>query len=87
VAPAGAAWCWGINGVTSVLGSGAAVFLSVAHGTRVTLLVAAAVYVTVALLARALFRLQPAQTFQDQGGQGTGGSGSVDELEVRENAA
>lgn len=87
VAPAGAAWCWGINGVTSVLGSGAAVFLSVAHGTRVTLLVAAAVYVTVALLARALFRLEPARTFQDQGGQGTGGSGSVDELEVRENAA
>ena len=37
VAPEAAAWCWGVNGVLSVVGSGAAVFLSVSWGIGATL--------------------------------------------------
>jgi hypothetical protein len=57
VAPEAAAWCWGVNGVLSVVGSGAAVFLSVSSGIGVTLLCAALVYGLLALVAPSMARL------------------------------
>lgn len=57
VAPEAAAWCWGVNGVLSVVGSGAAVFLSVSWGIGATLACAAAVYGVLALVAPSMARL------------------------------
>ena len=57
LAPEAAAWCWGVNGVLSVVGSGAAVFLSVSWGIGATLACAAGVYGLVALVAPSMARL------------------------------
>jgi hypothetical protein len=57
VAPEAAAWCWGVNGVLSVVGSGMAVFLSVSWGIGATLACAAAVYGLLALVAPSMARL------------------------------
>ncbi|MBN1208361.1 MAG: hypothetical protein JXB05_26105 [Myxococcaceae bacterium] len=57
VAPEAAAWCWGVNGVLSVVGSGAAVFLSVSSGISATLACAAGVYGLLALVAPSMARL------------------------------
>ena len=43
-------WLWGINGVTSVLGSALATALAIHVGFQLTLIIAAAVYSTAALL-------------------------------------
>ena len=43
-------WLWGINGVTSVLGSALATALAIHVGFRLTLIVSAVVYSTAALL-------------------------------------
>ena len=43
-------WLWGINGVTSVLGSALATALAIHVGFRLTLLAAALVYATVGAL-------------------------------------
>ena len=42
--PAGVAWAWGINGITSVLGSAVGVFVAINWGYAVTTLVALACY-------------------------------------------
>jgi hypothetical protein len=57
LAPEAAAWCWGVNGVLSVVGSGAAVFLSVSWGIGATLACAAGVYGLLALVAPSMARL------------------------------
>jgi predicted membrane-bound spermidine synthase len=57
VAPRVTAWCWGVNGVLSVLGTGASLFISITSGIRVTLLVASAIYAALVLLAPRLARL------------------------------
>jgi spermidine synthase len=57
VAPEAAAWCWGVNGVLSVVGSGAAVFLSVSWGIGATLACAAGIYGLLALVAPSMARL------------------------------
>lgn len=57
VAPEAAAWCWGVNGVLSVVGSGAAVFVSVSSGISVTLACAAGVYGLLLLVAPSMARL------------------------------
>jgi hypothetical protein len=50
--PTGVAWAWGINGVTSVLGSVLAIFLAINWGFTVATLVAAACYAGAAAHAR-----------------------------------
>jgi hypothetical protein len=50
--PAGVAWAWGINGVTSVLGSVLAIFVALNWGFTVATLVAAACYAAAAGHAR-----------------------------------
>ncbi|MCP3137917.1 polyamine aminopropyltransferase [Pyxidicoccus xibeiensis] len=66
LAPEAAAWCWGVNGVMSVVGSGAAVFLSVSSGIRVTLVCAAAVYGLLAVAAPVMARLVPPSVPREQ---------------------
>jgi hypothetical protein len=51
-APGAVAWCWGVNGLTTVAASGAAIFISVSAGISTTFLVAGAAYLLVAALAR-----------------------------------
>ena len=50
--PTGVAWAWGINGVTSVLGSVLAIFVALNWGFTVATLVAAACYAAAAGHAR-----------------------------------
>lgn len=50
--PAGVAWAWGINGVTSVLGSVLAIFVAINWGFTAATLVAAACYAAAAAHAR-----------------------------------
>jgi hypothetical protein len=50
--PAGVAWAWGVNGVTSVLASVLAMALAITWGFRVATLVAAACYALAAAYAR-----------------------------------
>jgi hypothetical protein len=42
--PSGVPWAWGINGVTSVLGSALAIFVAISWGFTVATLLAAACY-------------------------------------------
>jgi hypothetical protein len=49
-------WLWGINGVTSVLGSALATALSIHVGFRLTLIVATLVYASAALLFLSIVR-------------------------------
>lgn len=55
-------WLWGINGVTSVLGSALATALSIHIGFRLTLFVAALVYAGAMLLLQATVRQASAET-------------------------
>jgi hypothetical protein len=50
--PAGVPWAWGINGVTSVLGSVLAIFVAINWGFTVATLLAAACYAAAAAHAR-----------------------------------
>jgi sugar phosphate permease len=50
--PTGVAWAWGINGVTSVLGSVLAIFVAINWGFTVATLLAAACYALAAGHAR-----------------------------------
>jgi len=50
--PTGVAWAWGINGVTSVLGSVVAIFVALNWGFTVATLLAAACYAAAAGHAR-----------------------------------
>jgi predicted membrane-bound spermidine synthase len=52
--PGAVAWAWGMNGAFTVIGGVLSVFLSVAFGFSVTLVVAAAVYVLAAFVYRSL---------------------------------
>jgi hypothetical protein len=50
--PTGVAWAWGVNGVTSVLGSVLAIFVAINWGFTVATLLAAACYAAAATHAR-----------------------------------
>jgi hypothetical protein len=69
--PAGVAWAWGINGITSVLGAALAAFVAINWGFAVAALVALGCYLVA--LADASLRRWPTQSHSTVGDQGTAG--------------
>jgi Spermine/spermidine synthase domain len=68
--PAGVAWAWGINGITSVLGSAVGIFVAINWGYAVTTLVALACYLVA--LAHAVSGRWPRPDRAPIGGPGEG---------------